>query len=180
MAEVDVSKAGEENSTIRQMREALDGKNKELDDLKVQLKEIERKEMDEKTRLQSERDEFEQKAKEADAIRNELGQFQSKFEAMVVAELATIPEEQRPLVERLLGNGSWADRYESLQAARQLVQTSTPAPPAKFGTITTPVVPPATPPQAPAAQPLSIEDIKNRPLNSFLSQPKLGKTPPGA
>jgi protein required for attachment to host cells len=175
--EVDVTKATEDNSTIKAMREAHDKVAEENKSLKAQLTDLERKEMDEKARLTAERDEAREKAAEADKLRAENGQFASKFETLYGHELLGVPEEKRAQVQTLTANGSWADRYEAIKSAKQLI---TVAAPTVIGTLSNPpgapvVQPPAAPPPQPA--PFDLEKIKQGP-GQFLSQPVVGAKPP--
>jgi hypothetical protein len=178
MSEVDVTKTGEDNSTIQSLRQHAKDLETQLKAKDDAIKDLERKEMDEKTRLSTERDEALEKAKDAESIRNELGQFQSKFEQMVAGELATVAEEQRPFVEKLLGNGTWADKYEALQAAKQLVASQ--HVPKQLGTITQPTGVGPVQPAPVTAQPFDLNRFKKEGLGSLLSQPRLGEKPPGA
>ena len=138
-----------ENSTIRQMREQIASLNSakaeadaKLQEAQSQLQEIERAKLEENERLKLEKADLEKKIADADQIRDELGRYKSTFETLYNEKLATVPEEQRANVEVLTSKGTWAERYEALQAATKLI----PAAPTAAGTVTQPTsVTPTTP-----------------------------------
>lgn len=155
-----------ENATIRAMREQVENANKtareereakaESDrraaELEAKLKEVERSQLDETERLRLALADEQKKAAELEPLRDEVGKFASRFQELYEKELATVPDAQRPSVEKLTAGGSWADRYAAIQDAKALIQPG----PIKAGTVTQPG---GTPP-APADAPKPVWDPK--------------------
>jgi hypothetical protein len=131
--------------------------------------------MDDKTRMQAELKDAQEKAKDAERLRAENGQFTSAFENLYNSELATLPEDKREAVERLSKSGSWADRVDALRNAKVLIG-SLPAPPAVAGTITQPGggTPPPTTPEAP--KPRTPDEIKRTGLGNLISERRASRT----
>ena len=116
-----------DNAVIRQMRAELDAKNAEIRKFHEEKQEAERSRMDEIERLKLEKKELEAKVVEDEKLRNEVGQYQSKFQSLYETALAAAPEDKRPALEDLTSNGSWPDRYEQLMKAKALVGIIQPA-----------------------------------------------------
>lgn len=117
-----------ENATIVQMRSALDAANaakKEAADkaaqLESQLQAIEREKMTELEKLKAEKADAEKRAGDLETIRDEHGKFSSRFEELYNKALEAVPEDKRANVERLSNQGSWADRFDAIQGAIELL-----------------------------------------------------------
>lgn len=169
--------SGDDNAVIRQMREQIEAANraaKEAADAKAaieaQLKEIERRDMDEKTRLQAELQDAQQIAQEVQRLRDENGKFISWAESQYNAKLAAVPEEKRALVQQLSAQGDWAARVSSLDAVAALIGIT--AAPVQAGTITQPTggTPPAAAGTTPEpAKPLDINQIERMSLGDAIA-----------
>lgn len=136
---------------VKQLRDALDAANKARRDAETRLKEIERAQLTEVERLRAE-------VAELQPLRDEHGRFASTLESLYGAELDAVPEEKRPQVEALSRSGTWADRLESVRAAKALLpepQGARPTPAA--GTVTTPTARG----DARGNAPLSLDAIRN-------------------
>lgn len=126
-----------DNATIRKMREALTEKDramraeieerdKRIAEFEAQQKQAERMRLDELDRLKAEKQELEAKVADEDKLRNELGQYQSKFESLYNAALQTAPEDKREALADLTSSGSFADRYDALMKAKALIGVAAP------------------------------------------------------
>lgn len=145
-----------DNAAFARLRtEAAQAKTR-ADELESRLKEIERAEMDEKTRLQAELDDAQKAAGDAEKLRNQLGQFTTKLEAEYETAVAALPEDKREAVKALTLHVPLEERLAAVRSAATLIG----APPTSAGTKTNPGtgVPPA--PGAPdPAKPLEVKDI---------------------
>ncbi len=126
-----------ENATIRQMREALAEKDnkfraelaekeRKIAEFEAAQKQAERNRLDELERLKAEKQELEAKVADEDKLRNELGQYQSKFESLYNAALQAAPEDKREALADLTSSGSFADRYDALMKAKALIGAAAP------------------------------------------------------
>lgn len=141
-----VSASPTENSTIRQMREALEASQN-------RLKELEREKLGELERARAEANDAKTKLTAAEAdltrLRDENGRYVSAVQATIDAELATVPEEKRAAVDALAASASSPDqKLIAIRAAKVLIG----APPVVAGTPSNPGrATPAVEPPAPQA-----------------------------
>lgn len=124
------------DNTVKEMRGRIDALTTQLkeaeglkekaalaDQLQARLTEIERSKLEESDRLKLELADAQKKAGEADALRDEVGRFQSKAQGEYESIIASVPEEKRAMVEALSKTGSWADRVDNLRNAMSLMGT---------------------------------------------------------
>lgn len=117
----------QDNAVIRQMRAELEAKNTEIRKFQEAQQEAERSRMDEIERLKLEKKDLELKVAEDEKLRNEVGQYQSKFQSLYEQALATAPEDKQEALKDLTSSGAWPDRYEQLMKAKALVGAVQPA-----------------------------------------------------
>lgn len=148
----------EENTTIQEMRRAIEAANKERDDavkerddLNSRLTTLEREKMGDIERLNAEKADL---AKQIASLQGDSAQlvsareqiklFEGKFESLYKSGIEGLPEKVREQATLATSNGSFAERYESLQALKTLiVETSDAAGPGAAAALTT--TPAATP-----------------------------------
>lgn len=169
------NKGGDDNSIIKAMREQIEAANraaKESAEAKVALEnrltELERKDMDEKTRMAAELEDAKKIAAEVETLRNERGQYISTLESLYTSRLSSVSEELRPKVEALSVAGDWSQRMTALESAIGLIQSVTPASPApaRAGTYTQP--PGSPPPAQDQPKPLTPQELRATSLRSIV------------
>ena len=155
-----------DNSTIRQLREAITAKGTENVELQKQLleaqgkvTEADRKDMADLERTTAERDEALDKLKDHDKDKTELAALSTAMEASYKTRLEAVDEKHRKNVEELSKDGNWADRLARLDNAVALLPT-----PQSVGASGQPSAPAAPEPAVPGApttpEPLGPEGLK--------------------
>jgi hypothetical protein len=157
-----------ENSTIRQMREALEASQRASREMEDRLKTFEREKLSETERIRAEADDTRTKLTAAEGeltrLRDENGRYVSAVQSTIDAELATVPEDKRAVVETLAASASTPDqKLAAIRAAKILIG----APPVVAGTPSnpgraTPVIEPPAPQAFDPLHPPSLAGVFGR------------------
>ena len=169
-----------ENSTIRQLRDALDKANQRAKEAETAKTALEREKLTETERLRAELGDKDRRLGEVSGFQSKYESGESKFKALRLAVLSELPEEIRAKVEKLLEAGQTeGDKFEMLSSIKDMLGVVTPAAtpaPIVAGSPTNPGKPPALAkePVAPAA-PLTPAELASMSLSDALRlAPKRG------
>lgn len=157
-----------DNSTIRQMREALEAEKKRAADMETRLKEIERKDLEEVERLRLEKADAEKRLNDLQSAQEKATQWEDRFKTLYETKLAAVAEDKRAQLERLSAAGDYAQRYEALDAALSLLNLPTPLVSAGTTTVPGAIPPSATPPVE--AKPLTVEELGRMTFEQAIAQ----------
>lgn len=143
---------GEDNSTIRQMREKIESLQNDLkaskeenSTLAEKVTAAEREKMTEIERLQAELGDNKNRIADLTAYQGKAEKYEGFAKQQYEQRLASAPEDIRSRIEGLSSVGDWADRLGALDNALQLVDTVKPK---SAGTKTEPA-----PPEGPNGEP---------------------------
>lgn len=145
------------NAAFAQMRTELAALKAEKDALAAEKTALERRDMDEKTRLAAELADAQKLAQELAPAKDALGRFQAQIEQACATELASIPEEKRAAIEAVVNQIPLEGRLTAIQSMRSAIGVA----PLAAGYVTQPSASPAAglPGGPEAAKPLGIAEI---------------------
>jgi hypothetical protein len=122
------------NAAFAEMRTKLAAAEREKQELADRLTALERKDMDDKTRIEAERNDALKKVQELEPLRDAHGKFVSQLETACANELAQIPEDKRAAIEAVVSQIPLEGRLTAIQSMRSAIG----APPVSSGTVTQP------------------------------------------
>jgi hypothetical protein len=164
------------NAAFAQMRTELAALKAERETLLADKTALERKDMDEKTRIEAERNDALKKVQELEPLRDAHGKFVTQLETACANELAQIPEDKRAAIEAVVSQIPLEGRLTAIQSMRSAIG----APPVSSGTVTQPGGNPAAglPGGPDAPKPIEAKDLGKLGWSDALkSQPASGPGP---
>lgn len=122
------------NAAFAQMRTELAALKAQNEALAAEKTALERKDMDEKTRLQAERDDLDKKVRDLEPLRDELGRYTSEIEKACDNALNAIPEEKRAAIKAVTDQIPLDGRLTAIQTMTAAIGVA----PISGGTVTQP------------------------------------------
>ena len=146
------------NAAFAEMRTKLAAAEKEKTELAERLTALERKDMDEKTRMAAELADAKKIAEDLTPLRDAHGRFQAQLEQACANEIAAIPEDKRAAVEDVVKHIPLENRLTAIQSMRTVAGS----PPVSGGTITQPSASPngGMPGSPEDAKPLTNQELQ--------------------